>query len=352
MKHHYWEAPIVIYLFLGGLGGGIFFLSALFDLIIAPGSGPLFFAPVFFALAALALGCFFLVFELGQPPVFWRVFTTKTAIIKWGAVLLSVAMIFGFVWWASYLYVLGWEWTFGLAAALEGVRPIMLGVAGVAGFGIMVYTGVMLSTLKAHAFWATPALPVLFTVSALSTACAAIALSLGGALQLEGVALLLAELIHEIVHTVDIVLVVAEIVVLLVMVLSFYGAGNVCAHEVAARWVRGKTAPLFWGGMVFGGLLLPLCLYVFGAGTAASALVAPWLVLCGGLLLRYLCVYSDERAPIPGEVRFNERLPKKDAAFLTAGKQDDNLNSAGAVGRPVGVRGGPQRAKAPMRAAY
>lgn len=104
--------------------GGIFFLSALFDLIIAPGSGPLFFAPVFFALAALALGCFFLVFELGQPPVFWRVFTTKTAIIKWGAVLLSVAMIFGFVWWASYLYVLGWEWTFGLAAALEGVRPI------------------------------------------------------------------------------------------------------------------------------------------------------------------------------------------------------------------------------------
>ena len=33
MKHHYWEAPIVIYLFLGGLGGGIFFLSALFDLI-------------------------------------------------------------------------------------------------------------------------------------------------------------------------------------------------------------------------------------------------------------------------------------------------------------------------------
>lgn len=325
MKHHYWEAPIVIYLFLGGLGGGIFFLSALFDLIVAPGSGALFFAPVFFALAALAVGCFFLVFELGQPPVFWRVFTTKTAIIKWGAVLLSVAMIFGFVWWLTYLPVLGWEWTYGIAAALEGTRGVTLAVAGIAGFGIMVYTGVMLSTLKAHAFWATPALPVLFTVSALSTACAAIALSLGGALQLEGMALLLAELIHEIVHTVDIVLVVAEIVVLLVMVLSFYGAGNVCAREVAARWVRGKTAPLFWGGMVFGGLLLPLGLYIFGAGTAASALVAPWLVLCGGLLLRYLCVYSDERAPIPGENRFWERLPKRDAAFLTAWKKDENL---------------------------
>ena len=325
MKHHYWEAPIVLYLFLGGLGGGIFFLSMVFDLIVAPGSGPLFFAPVFFALAALALGCFFLVFELGQPPVFWRVFTTKTAIIKWGAVLLSFAMIFGFVWWLSYLYLLGWgEWTLGLASALEGARPVLLGIAGVCGFGIMVYTGVMLSTLKAHAFWATPALPVLFTISALSTACAAIALSLGGAVEAGGFGLVVEELIHGIVHVVDVVLVIAEIVVLLIMVLSFYGAGNVTARAVAVRWVRGRTAPLFWGGMIGAGLVLPLLLYIFGEGTAASALVAPILVRCGGLLLRYLCVYSDERAPIPGEERFYARLPKKDAEFLTAWKQGEN----------------------------
>lgn len=324
MKHHYWEAPIVIYLFLGGLGGGIFFLASVFDLIVAPGCGPLFFAPVFFALAALALGCFFLVFELGQPPVFWRVFTTKTAIIKWGAVLLSVAMIFGFVWWLSYLYLLGWEWAVALASALAGIRPLMIGVAGVAGFGIMVYTGVMLSTLKAHAFWATPALPVLFTVSALSTACAAIALSLGGAVDAAGLGLLVEELIREIVHIADIVLVIAEIVVLLVMVLSFYGAGNVTAQKVAARWVRGRTAPLFWGGMVVGGLLLPLALYLAGAGTAASEIVAPVLVLCGGLLLRYLCVYSDERAPIPGEERFYERLHSSDTRFMTAWIQGEN----------------------------
>ncbi len=324
MKHHYWEAPIVLYLFLGGLGGGIFFLSAVFDLIVMPGSGPLFFAPVFVALAALALGCFFLVFELGQPPVFWRVFTTKTAIIKWGAVLLSVAMIFGFVWWLSYLYLLGWDWAGGFGLGLAGLRPFLLAVAGIAGFGIMVYTGVMLSTLKAHAFWATPALPVLFTISALSTACAAVALSLGGAVDPSLAAFVFSEIIHGTIHTVDIVLVLAEIVVLLVMVLSFFGAGNVTAKAVATRWVRGKTAPLFWGGMVGGGLVLPFILYTAFAGTAASTVVAPVLVLCGGLLLRYLCVYSDERAPIPGEERFYSRLPKKDAAFLTAWKQGEN----------------------------
>ena len=55
MKHHYWEAPIVIYLFLGGLGGGIMCLTAIMSLIVNPGTGSLFFVPMFFALAACVL---------------------------------------------------------------------------------------------------------------------------------------------------------------------------------------------------------------------------------------------------------------------------------------------------------
>lgn len=323
MKHHYWEAPIVIYLFLGGLGGGIMFLSAIFDFFITPGVGELFAWPMFIALAALAVGCFFLVFELGQPLVFWRVWTTATAIIKWGATLLVIAMVFGALWWASYL---PWEWISGLAGILAGGRGAFLALAGIAGFGIMVYTGVMLSTLKAHAFWATPALPVLFTVSAISTACAAVALGLGGwPVEFSLVHAASMEHIHEIIHIVDIVLICAELVVLLIMVLSFLGAGNNTAKAVATRWVKGKTAPLFWIGMIGFGLVIPLILYVGGAGSAASSVVAPVLVLCGGLLLRYLCVYSDERAEIPGENRFYNRLPKKDAEFLTKWRGKENL---------------------------
>ena len=181
MKHHYWEAPIVIYLFLGGLGGGIMCLTAIMSLIVNPGTGSLFFVPMFFALAALAIGCFFLVFELGQPLVFWRVWTTATAIIKWGATLLVIAMFGDIFWLLGYLDVLPLDWGFlgAIASVFGGGTPVFATIAGIAGFGIMVYTGVMLSTLKAHSFWATPALPVLFTISALSTACAAIALSLG-----------------------------------------------------------------------------------------------------------------------------------------------------------------------------
>lgn len=323
MKHHYWELPIVIYLFVGGLGGGIMFLAAAFDFFVMPGSGALFAWPMFVALAALAIGCFFLVFELGQPLVFWRVFTTATAIIKWGATLLTIALICGFLWWVSYL---PFEWIAGLAQALAGARGLFLALAGLAGFGIMVYTGVMLSTLQAHAFWATPALPVLFTISALSTACAAIALSVAGwpvvpTLQVA----VAAGLIHEIIHVVDIVLVIAEITVLLIMVLSFLGAGNRTAKAIAHRWVAGKTAPLFWLGMIGLGLVVPLALYVGAHGTPGSETLAPVLVLCGGLLLRYLCVYSDERAEIPGENLYCSRVAKGSEEFVTKWKSGENL---------------------------
>ena len=52
--------------------------------------------------------------------------------------------------------------------------------------------------------------------------------------------------IRDSIHVVDIILVCAEVTVLLIMILSFLGAGNVTQKAVARRWVVGKTAPLFW----------------------------------------------------------------------------------------------------------
>ena len=322
MKRHYWEMPIVIYLFLGGLGGGIMFLATIFDFFITPGAGILFVWPMFIALLCLAVGSFFLVFELGQPLAFWRVWTTAKAIIKWGATLLVIAMLFGALWWVSYL---PWGWISGIAGALAGGRGLFLAVAGISGFGIMVYTGIMLSTLQAHAFWATPALPVLFTISAISTGCAAVALGLGGwpfEFSLEYV--LVIETIQSLVHTIDIILICAEIVVLLVMVLSFLGAGNITAKAVARRWAIGETAPLFWVGMIGFGLLLPLGFYVFATGPAVE-IIAPVLVLLGGFLLRYLCVYSDERAEIPGENRYYGRVADGNEKFVSKWQNKENL---------------------------
>lgn len=327
MRHHYWEWPIASYLFLGGMGGGIFFFTAVLSFFVYPGNplvGAVMAWPCFIAILALGLGCFLLVFELGQPLVFLRVFLKSTSIICWGARILSVNLIFGLIWFLSYV---SWDWFVPVSSFLVGFRDVCLAISGFCGLCIMLYTGILLSSLKAHSFWATPVLPVLFTVSAMSTACAAITLSIGwwpAPFTLETVFASL-EIGHGIIHTVDVILVAAEIAVLLIMVLSFLGAGNKTANMIAKRWVKGSYAPLFWIGMMGAGLLLPEILYVGWAGTIASSAVAPWLILFGGLLLRFLIVYSDERAALPGEEKFYKKLPSNDALFLHAWKDGKKL---------------------------
>ena len=317
--HHYWEYPIAIYLFLGGLGGGMLFLSWIMITFVFPGAAltQAFMLPNFIALIAIAIGLFFLVFELGQPPVFYFVYTTATSIIKWGAVLLTIAAFGALFWllgnWSSETPVLGFLSVFNF---LDGLEGIWLGAAGLSGFGIMVYTGVMLSTLKAHSFWATPALPVLFTVSALSTACAGIMLSLNG---WPGVAtmdsLVAGHAVHEILHICDIILVFAEITILLIMILSFLGAGNRTQARVATRWVKGSYAPIFWIGMIGLGLVVPLICNI--SGSEMLGVIASILVLCGGCLLRFLCVWSDDRQPLPDENRYYFRLKTADPRLFT-----------------------------------
>ena len=176
----FWGWELATYLFLGGLGGGMLTFAMVLGLIVYPSelwqlaSSVLVFG-VLIAIIVLAVGTGLLVFELGQWKVFYRAFVTKTAVIKWGAVLLSVAMIFAGLF---LLWSITWL-TFFPFIPCEGLAKFFLGVAGVAGFCVMVYTGVLLSSLKARPFWNTPALPVLFTVSALSTGACLLSLCVG-----------------------------------------------------------------------------------------------------------------------------------------------------------------------------
>ena len=321
MRHHYWEWPIATYLFLGGMGGGMFFIAAVLSFFVLPEQatmlGSVLAWPTFFALVWLAVGCFLLVFELGQHYAFVYVFfNSMTSVIGHGARLLCVALIFGLFWWISYL---PWEWISGLAGFFAVFRSLNLALAGLAGFCIMLYTGVLFSTLKAHSFWATPALPVLFTISALSTACACTMLCLNftGLYPDMGVfgqasLVIVAIVVHEMLHALDIVLILAEITVLLLLVLSLLCAGNKVAHQAAERWVRGSYAKLFWIGMVGCGLVLPLLFNIIGLNVPAAV-----LALCGGLLLRFLIVFTDDRAEVPGETRYFSRLKKPGAEFMT-----------------------------------
>jgi polysulfide reductase chain C len=334
MRHHYWEWQIACYLFLGGLGGGILALAAILQFFVYPGIAvvsEVMALPCIIALIAIAIGLCLLVIELGQPLVFYRAFVRSTSVICWGARILTVTFIFGIIFALSYI---PWAWFAPIANFLVPFRDFSLAISGFTGALVVLYTGIFLSTLKAHAFWATPALPVLFTISAFSTACAAISLSVGGwpagldlAFYSQEYLLYYAaiEAIHEIVHIVDVVLVVCEVVVLLVMTLSFLCAGNPAAKKAAAKWLKGSYAGFFWVGMMGLGLIIPELLYVFAPETIGGLVIAPILVLAAGCLLRFLIIFTDERLALPGEELFYSKLPSNDALFIHKWTKGQNI---------------------------
>ena len=57
----------------------------------------------------------------------------------------------------------------------------------------------------------------------------------------------------------------------------------------------------------------PIVIYLFLGGRG------------GGLLLRYLCVYSDERAEIPGENRYYNRTADPHAEFVEHWTYGENM---------------------------
>ena len=324
LTKHYWIWPIAWYLFLGGLGGGALFVSGVMDLLY--GTDFLFAPGVLLAVACLGFGSLLLIFELGQPKVFLRVFLSATAIIKWGACLLILAMGFGFVY---FLFLLPPEWNL-IWYDWTWLRELCAALMALFGLCVVVYTGVLLCTMKSKPFWNTPALPVLFTVSALSTATALLALSslfwdmpwftdfwFGALAQTDFFLPALREANEHVVHILhdaDKILILAELVVILLYVFLMRASGNVSAKNIAIEWISGKKALLFWIGMVCLGLIVPFALYMLGG--AAATFVAPVLVLAAGLLLRFLIVYSDKRREMPGEARYYARMPKGDERFF------------------------------------
>jgi len=315
----YWSWPITLDLFLGGVGGGSLFVAMVLRFVF----GELGFVFAFVALAAVAayaVALFFLVFELGQPPQFYRAFVTATAVIKWGAVFLSVSLVFAFLYCVSFL-PLSW------LGFLIPLRSICMVIAGISGVGVMLYAGLMLASCKSHAFWASPAIPVLFIVSGIAMGAAVCLLSIGVFANLFA-DMISTETLYLLVVSYTILGIVAIVatslygIILLLYVLSLRGAGNEVARTIAERWIRGPYALLFWGVVIFGGVLVPIALFVLGDFASLTAAV---LLLVTGLVLRFMIVFSDGRRLVPGEKRFYGRLPHRDAEFLTAWKDRENL---------------------------
>lgn len=300
-----WEIPV--YLFLGGLVAGIMILSGARLLGGRRSPAPWPWAPML-AVVLLSAGMGALFLDLQHRWYVWRLYLTfqPTSPMSWGSWILLLV----------YPALLGAALVhppervpFG-TWALDRIRALRLSDRAVTGIGLAnlfgglalgVYTGILLGSLGARPLWSSAALGPLFLLSGLSTAAAllhllSMARSGGYAdLLLAGFFRLLGERRDDPgILKLDNAFLSVELATLLLYLLGL-ATGPAVHREAAALLLTGDWAPLFWCGVVFAGLVLPLFLQALElTGRIAHTAIPALLVLGGGFLLRWILVFAGQ----------------------------------------------------------
>lgn len=265
-----WGMLIVIYFFLGGIAGGSYFTAAIADNFGGPRDRKVVRIGYWLSLPLVLICGILLILDLGVPSRFLNMLMTFKFWdpMSIGAWMLGVFGLFCFL--SSVLSLSSSE-------GLVSVRRRVSLVGTLAGFFLASYTGVLLSA-TALPFWSEARLMgALFLASGASTGMAAISvlLFLSGEPAGEG---------WGKVKRADRYAIILELVIL-ALFLALLGSQ-------AAPIISGQFAPLFWGGLVVAGLLVPLALEITGARTRSVTAAAAVLVLVGGFLLRYVVLMS------------------------------------------------------------
>ncbi|MEJ2630987.1 MAG: polysulfide reductase NrfD [Acidihalobacter sp.] len=281
-----WAGLVIWYLFLGGLGAALVAIS-IFSHRYYKASARLTLWGVISGEVGLAVGSLLLLFHLLDPSHAWRVllpwnvFLNPTAWITWGTQFLIWAMVFGLL----YIWPILREPKAG--GREHRVAEICRRFAGplawltiVMSIAVAVYTGLLLRSFPAVALWHNPVIPMLFTVSALSTGLAYLLLVQYAVLREHGP-------LARAYERFDILLIVIEMILigfLLYGVLPGSGSGRASAELLMGNmgWVV---------GFLVLGLLVPLLLEIKGSlrawNSPAPVMLAAVLVLIGGYLLRH-----------------------------------------------------------------
>lgn len=265
-----WEMMIVWYFFLGGIAGGAYFTAAIADNFGSARDRQVAKTGYLLSLPLVVACGLLLIADLGVPMRFLNMlymfkFWDPMSIGAWAV---GVFGLFTFV--SSVL-------SFSSSEAMGALRR-KIGLVGILfGFFLASYTGVLLSA-TALPFWSEARLMgALFLASGASTGMAAISLILfltGGSAG-EG---------WGKVKKADRWSMIFELVLIAVF-LALLGSA-------ARPLTSGHFAPLFWGGLVGVGLVIPLVLEFVGHRVKALAAVSAVLVLAGGFVLRYVILMS------------------------------------------------------------
>lgn len=315
MKTIEWGFLIIIYLFLGGLSAGLFFMSALATFLWRNGEDRSYSKVAWYgALLApwpVMFGCILLIFDLGRWYKFWKLFlhfrwVSPMSIGSWLLVAFTlVALLYLYSWlttnqrnWLFLKAPRRLAWLKKLNRDLSGSRRQIALFGTPISIGVGIYTGVLLGAVQSRPFWNTNLVAQLFLFSALSTGCAALILVLAwnheaadsGAFQL--------------LYTVDICLMTLELFIVIPYLI--HGQLSVQAVKDSLAIILGGPFTLaFWLFFLGLGLLLPLGIETYEAAPALLTNATPHyhkklasatavLVLSGGFLLRYIFVFAGQ----------------------------------------------------------
>jgi len=307
-----WGMPVILYLFLAGVGAGAVTVSS--SVLLRGGGGG--FGGGHFTLARygaligpipVMIGTFLIIFELGRPfralNLFKVINLSPMSIGSW----LLLLFIF-----ASLLYALTFLPTlvpgFGrLADRLDSVRKALAWVNVPLGIGVAVYTGIMLGAMPARPLWNSPILALLFLISALSTGVATIILARTLCHKKSSIP----EKEHQyhqgayLLTASDVLLIGFEVMVIFLFVLfAHLTVGNV-KYAVSIILPGGDMAMLFWVWVVLVGLIMPVLaelvyvvpklLYQRDYSVPKTVEITVSIaVLIGGFMLRYIVVIAGQ----------------------------------------------------------
>lgn len=302
---HIWGWEIPLYLFLGGVTAGLMILGALLHLRnkASPGAEGLsrwarwlpFAAPILLSVGMLAL---FL--DLAHREHVYRFYLTlrPTSPMSWGSwILLGIypaTLLLGLLglqeaelerlkaWGPVAKLKLGRLLHWAHTLARDNGRTVLWSNL-ILGIALGAYTGLLLGTLAARPAWNSVVLGPLFLVSGLSTGAALMML------------FPMAEDEHHTLRRWDMLAILVEVTLIGLFFLSLLTSGGEPGRQAAELFFGGRYTAAFWSLVVLLGLAVPLLLeWIESRRKLAPTLMAPALILIGGLSLRWVLVLAGQ----------------------------------------------------------
>lgn len=310
-----WGWQVALYLFLGGLGAGMFIAAALLSFVRHKRHRQAVAISCWIAAACVAVGLALLLVEVihpGRALLMWQSFSHLTswmALGAWGAlaalaVFLATAVLMTKR--TSNLLAAVWEAHPGLrrklrtACLLVGLAPALF---------MVFYTGMLLRAASGVPFWNSWLLPCLFVVSALGAGVNAVAAL---AVFTESAGRISRKRRRLIAGIVIVIVAIESLLILLYLTNMLQGGSGTsstqqfAAMTSAAMLVFGACSLPFWGLVVLGGLVVPLAtsvssLFLKSRAGCRMLVVGALFTLVGDCALRVLFLHVGMGADYVGQ---------------------------------------------------